>query len=125
MQGFKSKNSLTERFTNTKLPQNDKNLMFNQVTFPWGLMSENISQLNNQRFFGQGGSRKFKSLCFCDFSLVCFGLFYPSQVCESPPFSQTVDKPVDAKHPQHDAKNLAGDLAGEQGGRPPPSKQTA
>lgn len=29
MQGFKSKNSLTERFTNTKLPQNDKNLIFN------------------------------------------------------------------------------------------------
>lgn len=83
-----------------------------------GLMSENISQLNNQRFFGQGGSRKFKSLFF---SLFCFGLFYPSQVCESPPFSQTVDKPVDAKRPQHDAKNLAG----EQGGRPPPSKQTA
>lgn len=29
MPGFKRKNSLTERFTNTKLPQSDKNLVFN------------------------------------------------------------------------------------------------
>lgn len=38
-------------------------------------MSQNISQLNNQRFFGQGGSWK-KNLYFCDFSLFCFGLFF-------------------------------------------------